>query len=163
MRMMQQAQRMTQYAKRNTFRFIQNKDNLPSRNTKDLPNHIYLDKYNKIMIEIERLGFIEGKMGVKLESIFAGEGRKGWTNLSYGRFTNFQINGELHTIDGSQLSQDVRLVMSAHDSSNRVLGSGSIEIKAREFFGFDIFFYGIAVYACEDLVTKVRIYPTPSR
>jgi hypothetical protein len=115
------------------------------------------------MIEIERLEFIEEKMGVTLESLFASEGCKGWTNLAYGRFTNFQINGELHTIDGNELSQNIRLVMSAHDSSNRVLGSTSTEIKARGFFGFDIFFDGIAVYACEDLVTKVRIYPTPSR
>ena len=114
------------------------------------------------MIEIERLEFIEEKMGVKLESLFACEDGRGWSS-GVGTFKNFVINGELHTIDGNELSQSIRLVMSAHDSSNRVLGSTSTEIKAKDFFGFDIFSNGIQVYACEDLVTKVRIYPTPSQ
>lgn len=114
------------------------------------------------MIEIERLEFIEEKMEVKLESLFAREdGRV--LMLGVGYYKKFVINGELHTIDGSQLSQNVRLVVSAHDSSSRVLGSGSIEIKAKTFFGFDIFSAEIHSYACEDLVTKVRIYPTPSK
>jgi hypothetical protein len=114
------------------------------------------------MIEIERLEFIEEKMGVKLESLFACEDGSGWSS-GIGTSKRFVINGELHTIDGSQLSQNVRLVISAHDSSSRVLGSGSIEIKAKDFFGFDTFSDGMHVYACEDLVTKVRIYPTPSK
>ena len=113
------------------------------------------------MIEIERLEFIEEKMEVKLESLFAYE--KDCKSVSgMGTCTGFVVNGELHTIDGNQLKQNVRLVISVHDSSSRVLGSESIEIEAGKFFGFDTFSAGIYVYAGEDLVTKVRIYPTPS-
>lgn len=114
------------------------------------------------MIEIERLEFIEEKMEVKLESLFANQdGRV--LMLGVGYYKEFVVNGELHTIDDSYLNQNIRLVASAHDSSSRVLGSGSIEIQAKEFFGFDIFSVKIPIYACEDLITKVRIYPTPSR
>jgi hypothetical protein len=114
------------------------------------------------MIEIERLEFIEEKMGVKLESLFACEDGNGWSS-GIGKSKRFVINGELHAVDGSHLSQNIRLVISAHDSSNRVLGSKSIDIKAKNFFGFDTFSDGVHIYACEDLVAKVRIYPTPSR
>jgi hypothetical protein len=99
------------------------------------------------MIEIERLEFIEEKMEVKLESLFAYENDSTWSS-GIGTSKRFVINGELHAIDGSQLKQNVRLVLSAHDSSGRVLSSEST---------------GIHVYAYKELVTKVRIYPTPSR
>ena len=114
------------------------------------------------MIEIERLEFIEEKMEVKLESLFAYENDSTWSS-GIGTSKRFVINGELHAIDGSQLKQNVRLVLSAHDSSGRVLSSESIEIEASKFFGFDTFSTGIHVYAYKELVTKIRIYPTPSR
>jgi hypothetical protein len=113
-------------------------------------------------LTFERLEFSEAKMFVKLENLFAYKSNKTGGG-SFGYFKVVMINGELHLNDSNQLQQDVRLITSAHDSIGRVLGAESIEIKAKNFFGFDTFSVAIRLYVYHEHVSKVRIYCTPSK
>jgi hypothetical protein len=96
---------------------------------------------------IERLEAFEERLGVKIEGLFAYIDENNW----------IQINGELHSNEGTQLEQNIKLMISAHDSSGRIVGTDYSLISAESFFGFEIF--SEYFQAQSESVSKVRIYP----
>jgi hypothetical protein len=101
-------------------------------------------------LSIERLEAFEERLGVKIEGLFA-----------YIDENNcIKINGELHSNEGTQLKQNIKLMISAHDSSGRIVGTDYSLISAESFFGFEIF--SEYFQAQSESVSRVRIYPRQS-
>lgn len=109
-------------------------------------------------LPIERMELFEENLGVNIQnsSAFINENR------------TLEINGELHLNEGTELKQDIQLVISAHDSQGRVINSiRTPHIEANSFFGFELFSarmgyasgYYTTVLPCTEILTKVRIYP----
>jgi hypothetical protein len=101
-------------------------------------------------LSTERLEAFEERLGVKIEGLF----------VSIGGDKYITINGELHSNDGTQLGEDIKLMISAHDSSGRVVGAGYSSIRAKSFFGFEAFSERFKVHS--ESVSRVRIYPRQS-
>ena len=101
-------------------------------------------------LSIERLEAFEERLGVRIEGLFA--------SISEGHW--IRVAGELHSIDGTKLERDIKLMMSAHDSSGRIVGTDETLISAEIFFGFEIFSGLFSVQS--ESVSKVRIYPRQS-
>lgn len=103
-----------------------------------------------IELNVERLEAFEERLGVKTEGLFA-----------YMDENNcIQINGELHSSEGTQLEKNIKLMISAHDSSGRIVGIDYSLISAESFFGFEIF--SEYFQAQSESVSRVRIYPRQS-
>ncbi len=86
-------------------------------------------------------------MGVTLEGLFASV-----DDNSYPA-----INGELHTREGTQIAQDIRIVVSLHDAAGRVLGTSTEHFGAESFFGFETF--SIMLMPTVATISKIRVYP----
>jgi hypothetical protein len=100
-----------------------------------------------IELPIERLEAFEERLGVTIEGLFA-------CSRSNELIT---INGELHCREGNELSQNINLVVSAHNTSGSIVGASNIIIMANSFFCFEIFSANFFVFAGS--VSKIRIYP----
>lgn len=98
---------------------------------------------------LERLEAFEERLGVTLEGLFA--------SIDQNKYIT--VNGEIHPREGTQLTQNVQLVVSAYDSSGRVLNTASNYFRADSFFGFETF--SITLVPSPVAVSKVRIYPKP--
>lgn len=96
---------------------------------------------------IERLKAFEERLEVTLEGLFA--------SLSDSNYIT--VNGELHPRDGDQLTQDIQLVISAHDSVGRVLNTQVENFSQDSFFGFETF--SVTLWPPDVPVVKIRIYP----
>ena len=105
---------------------------------------------NILELSIERLEAFEERLGVRIEGLFAYIEEDGY----------IRINGELHSNEGTQLEQNIKLIMSAHDSSGRIVGTDYSLISAESFFGFEIF--SEYFQAQSESVSRVRIYPRQS-
>lgn len=100
-----------------------------------------------IELPIERLEAFEERLGVSIEGLFA------YLQPNQCIYTN----GELHCREGNELNQDIELVISAHNASGAILRSTTTTIKAKSFFGFEIFSQGMS--PCAGSVCRIRIYP----
>ena len=78
---------------------------------------------------IERLEAFEDRMGVRLESVGAKVEDMG------GDSVYLKVSGELHPQSGTELRQDVELVIAAYDTSSKIVGTGSRRFGAEGFFG----------------------------
>ena len=105
---------------------------------------------NILELSIERLEAFEERLGVRIEGLFACIDENNY----------IKINGELHSNEGTQLEQNIKLMISAHDSSGRIVGTDYSLISAESFFGFEIF--SEYFQAQSESVSKVRIYPRQS-
>lgn len=98
-------------------------------------------------LSTERLEAFEERLGVRIEGLFASIRSNGYV----------MVGGEIHSIDGTKLEQNIKLMISAHDSSGRIVGVDETLISAEFFFGFEIFSGRFFVQS--ESVSKVRIYP----
>ena len=109
-------------------------------------------------LPVERMELFEENLGVNIQnsSAFVNEDR------------TLEINGEVHLCEGTELKQDIQLVISVHDSQGRVINSiRTRHIEANSFFGLELFSgrmgyasgYYTTVLPCTEILTKVRIYP----
>lgn len=102
---------------------------------------------------IERLEAFEERVGVRLESLSAQLARS--DDHAY-----LTVLGEVHPQAGTDLQEDVELVIAVYDSSARVVGTASHSLEASTFFGFETFEIVAEIYV--NKVTRVRIYPKRS-
>lgn len=100
-------------------------------------------------ITVDRIQAFEDKLGVTFQGLFS------FIKLEQDEW--LLISGELHPLNGTNIEQDIQLVISAHDSENRVIGFTKISIAASSFFGFETF--SDHIYNCPKSICKVRIYP----
>lgn len=99
--------------------------------------------------KIERLEVFEERLGVMLESLSA------FVDDVVPYF--LWVRGELHTRNGTELQEDVELMVAAYDSSGRVIGTGTRRYLAEDFFGLETFDLGFSLPLSQ--VSKVRVYP----
>jgi len=103
--------------------------------------------------KIERLEVFEERLGVRLESLSAF-----FTDYGLDNFNNdVNVRGELQVREGTELQQDVELVMAVYDSSGRVIATSSKSYYAGEFFGLETF--ELTVEIPMNQVAKIRVYP----
>jgi hypothetical protein len=100
-------------------------------------------------LSIERLEAFEERLGVRIEGLFA----------CIDEDNYIRINGELHSNIETHLEQNIKLMISAHDSSGRIIGFDYSSISSESFFGFEVFSECFEVHSTS--VSKVRIYPRP--
>lgn len=99
---------------------------------------------------IERLEAFEERMGVHLESLGAE------LEPMYDYFW-LRVRGELHPQSGTELRQDMELVIAAYDTSSKIVGTGSCRFQAEEFFGFEVFEVPIQIHVND--LKRIRIFP----
>jgi hypothetical protein len=90
-------------------------------------------------------------MGVRLESVGAKVEDMG------GDSVYLKVSGELHPQSGTELRQDVELVIAAYDTSSKIVGTGSRRFGAEGFFGFEIFEELIQIHV--NNLKRIRIFP----
>jgi|ERR1039458_2934632 hypothetical protein len=100
---------------------------------------------------IERLGAFEERMGVRLESLGAKLEDMG------GDSVFLTVSGELHPQSGTELPQDVELVIAAYDTSSKIVGTVSHRFESEGFFGFEIFEEMVQIHV--NNLKRVRILP----
>src|SRR5215210_1878735 len=106
-------------------------------------------EYKDVSHLIERLEAFEDRLGVSLEGLYASQNTK--TSAIY-------VNGELHSLEGTKLSEDVVIVVTMHDAAGRVLCTGTATVSSESFFGFEAFSQ-IFFQPGGPTVAKIRIYP----
>ncbi len=99
---------------------------------------------------IERLGAFEERMGVHLESL-------GAELEPIGDAWFLNVRGELHPQSGTELRQDVEVVIAAYDISAKIVGTGSCRFEAEKFFGFEVFEETIQIHV--NSLKRIRIFP----
>jgi len=104
-------------------------------------------------IFVERIELFEERLGVSLDGLFVV-----WDPSSLNPGGGFiTVTGEVHANSGMTIPQSLRLVVSVHDDSGKVLGMDNhIWLLAEKFFGFEAF---QIVVILSDRPSKVRVYP----
>lgn len=98
---------------------------------------------------VERLEAFEDRLGVSLEGLYAAQDKER---------DSIEVNGELHPRGGTELDNDVDVVVTLYDSGGRVLETRTEYIDSDNFFGFETF--SVYLSGAADLpVSKIRIYP----
>jgi hypothetical protein len=98
-------------------------------------------------LTIEQLEIFEERLCVRLEGLYASISENNYITL----------NGELHSIDRIELEQSIKLMVSAHDTSGRIIGTAEKSISAKFFHNFEIF--SLSFQSQSESVSRVRIYP----
>jgi hypothetical protein len=100
---------------------------------------------------IERLEAFEDRVGVRLESLGAE------LDPMLDDLVHLNVRGELHPQSGTELPQDVELVIAAYDASSKIVGTTSRRFEAEGFFGFEIFEETIGIHV--NNLKRIRIFP----
>lgn len=100
---------------------------------------------------IEHLEAFEDRLGVSLEGLYASASMLGDTDF-------ITVSGEVHPREGTQLTRDIEVVVSLHDSNGRVLSVGDERISAAQFFGFEAFSETLGPVD-NSVIAKIRVYP----
>jgi hypothetical protein len=101
--------------------------------------------------KIERLEAFEERSEVILESLSVFLNDDGTDSIP------LKICGELLARNGTELQQDIELVVSAYDESGRVIKTCSKFYNVDSFFGLEIFEVDMILPIPN--VSKIRIYP----
>jgi hypothetical protein len=107
-----------------------------------------------IELPIERFEAFEEKLGIRLEGLFA------FLNKDSGTIT---INGDLYANDDDIIKeQNLKLVISCHDVSSRVIAKSSESVSTKSFVGIYTFSTYFQLKFFLESIAKVRIYPQPA-
>ncbi len=104
---------------------------------------------NDVSHLIERLEAFEDRLGVSLEGLYASQ------NTQIG---SIAVNGELHPLEGTELSRDVDIVVTLYDVTGRVIGTRNEHVRSKNFFGFEAF-SATFFEPGGPPIAKIRIYP----
>ena len=91
----------------------------------------------------------EERLGVRLEGLSA---------FVEGNYVT--VRGELHSANGTELQQDVELVVAVYDAASRVIGRASERLYAEDFFAIETFALFVTLPVVS--VARVRVYPKKS-
>jgi hypothetical protein len=96
---------------------------------------------------IERLEAFEEQLGVSFEGLYAVIVEDNY----------IKVNGELILIKGSQLSQNIKIQLSAYDLIGRVIATTDHIVLKGRFLGLDTFSGYLECPSAD--ISKIRIYP----
>mgnify|MGYP006954410551 CR=1 FL=1 len=102
------------------------------------------------MIEIERLAFLEERLGVRLEGLSA-------FSTEDNLFFYVEICGEMQSANGTKLQQNISIVFDVYDTSGRIVQTDSTFSPANAFFEFMTFSKRLSIPVPN--ISKIRIYP----
>ena len=100
--------------------------------------------------KLERLEVFEERMGVRLDSLSA-------FLEEQEHDTWLKVCGELQSQVGTELRENIEMVVAAYDSSGRIIGTSGAYYLSEDFFGLETFQLLINLSINE--VSKIRIYP----
>lgn len=106
-----------------------------------------------ITSHLERMEAFEERLGVNLRGLYATMQPPSECNEEYA----IEINGELHPTNGSDLGHDLDIVVTLHDSNDRVLSKDTYYVDSDNFFGLEAF--EVCSYSSAE-PTRIRVYPT---
>ena len=104
---------------------------------------------------LERLEAFEDRLGVRLESLSA------QLDADDDESMYLDVRGELHPKSGTELKQDMRLIVAVYDSASRVVATEGWSFSTSDFWGFEVFHICVKLDVKD--VTRVRIYPKPTQ
>ena len=104
---------------------------------------------------LQRLDAFEERLGVRLEALSAFESKEEFQDEA-----DITVRGELHSVNGTNLDQDINLELSVFDAEGRIIETGIDWIQAESFFGFHTF--QITCYAPPGTTQKLRLVPKPN-
>jgi hypothetical protein len=97
---------------------------------------------------IERLSLFEERAAVRFEGLSA---------FLDSESPSLTVRGELHPVDGSELDEDVEVVVAAYDRRGRIIGIGTELFDVENFFGFATFEVYLSLPRGD--VARVRVHP----
>lgn len=104
---------------------------------------------------IERLETFEERVGIRLDALFAD-----WSDDIYSPpNSTLMLNGEIHPKKGTNILQDIRLVLDIYDSSGRLIANNCEKFYVESFFGFQTFAICTRIPGPNLTIAKIRIYP----
>lgn len=101
---------------------------------------------------VQRLDAFEERLGVRIEALSAFESKN-----EYSEDADIVVRGELHSVSGTTLKQDIKLEVSAYDVEGRVIATDSDYIDSESFFGFHTF--EISCDVTPGIAKKLRLVP----
>jgi hypothetical protein len=107
---------------------------------------------------VQRLESFEDRAGVRIEA---------WSAFQEGPDDDddgevcISVFGELHTVNGTTLQDDIELSASFYDAEGRVIGIDSDYVEADSFFEFHTF--AITCYVPSSSVHRIRLVPKPQQ
>ncbi len=101
---------------------------------------------------IERLEAFEDRMDVNPEGLYAS---------FTARSNKLYVNGELYPRTGTELAENIQLVVTLYDKTGRVSDTKTTTMLSKGFFGFQAF---SAVFDRVQVppLAKIRVYPKAS-
>ncbi len=102
---------------------------------------------------VQRLDAFEDRLGVRIEAMSAFESKD-----EYEDEAEITVRGELHSVHGTSLDQNVTLGVYVYDAEGRVIETASRYIVAKSFFGFHTF--EISCYVTPGIAKRIRLVPT---
>lgn len=103
--------------------------------------------------KVQRLEAFEERLGVRLEAISAFESVPDDDDDE----VDISIRGELHSTNGTNITDHIDLQASFYDAEGRVIETSSDFIQADSFFGFHTF--DLSCYLPAGACAKVRLVP----
>lgn len=110
-----------------------------------------MSKKKDLTSKIERLEAFEDRLSVEFKNLSA------FLDDSDEDYMSIDVHGELHAANGSELRDNVEVVIAAYDSSDRVVGTDTTYFDNESFFGLETFSSSINISVKN--ISKVRIYP----
>ncbi len=101
---------------------------------------------------LERLERFEERLSVRLDALYAHRDSIDCYVHAYG---------ELHSLSGDSLLQDVELVLGAYSSAGLLIARGSSAIRRAQFFMFQTFALSAIFHGDSFALSRIRIYPQP--
>ena len=98
---------------------------------------------------IERLDPFEDRLNVSLKGLFSEQDENGYVT----------VNGELHSLSGTTIENDIRVHTTVYDAQGRVIHTTNTIIFAEGFFAFEPF---NEIFTVSHPIAKIRVYPKES-
>jgi hypothetical protein len=104
--------------------------------------------------KIERLEAFEERLMVNFKSLSAFMDADEDEDDDY---IMVDVRGEIHAATGTEIKNDITMVIAIYDKSDRVIGTSESTYYSEDFFGFDTF--SESVHISVRNIAKIRIYP----
>ena len=100
-------------------------------------------------IQLERIQDLEDRLNVTFENI----------SVKTDEYGNFSLFTEIHTTNGSELSQNIRIDSVLYNSEGSIIAKEDKLLFADEFYGFEVLEFKYFEEGIADAIAKIKLYP----
>ena len=100
-------------------------------------------------IQLELIQYLEYSLNVSFEII----------SLKTDEYCNFSLFSEIHTTNGSELSQNIRIDSVLYNSEGSIIAKEDKLLFADEFYGFEVLEFKYFEEGIADAIAKIKLYP----